>query len=273
MSQGQPQRPQADQPSWQEGVEGPIKYGDVFNVTGELASKTITPQDAATMQDAENRVLGHTQKGGPAAVMQFAASVNERAGVVSHKDVTDIARNEGITISETKADGHRIISEAVLGQNVEPDVPMKVLSPGQMILGGGPLTIGEALEAAALSAGEKPVDQGEAAAISAAELRATGKNEVTPGGIGSLAQSAATRNTHVTRYEDMTKLSDVLKNATEKLPVDKPATNKVAEAVMHAEWEYPWRRNNDDTSTTTPPAGGVAASVAAAARLNEHKMK
>lgn len=53
-----------------------IKYGDIFNVTGDLVSKVIPPVDANMMQTAEIMVFGQTQKGGPAATMQSAASRN-----------------------------------------------------------------------------------------------------------------------------------------------------------------------------------------------------
>lgn len=93
-----------------------IKYGDVFNVSGEIASKPIAPQDAATMQSAESIVLGETKKGGPAAVMQSAAAVNERRGVVGHHEATNATKDQGVTISEAEVAGHRIITEAVGGE-------------------------------------------------------------------------------------------------------------------------------------------------------------
>lgn len=112
MSQQQPRRPQADQE--------PIKYGDVFEVSGELADKPIAPQDAAMMQTAETRVFGQTQKGGPAASMQSAATRNERAGLVSHTAVTDVAGQKGVTVAETDLPGSRIITESVAGQVLLP---------------------------------------------------------------------------------------------------------------------------------------------------------
>lgn len=63
------------------------------------------------------------------------------------------------------------------------------------VLDPDPITIGEALEATALSIGEKPVEQSDAAAIQAAEVRATGMNELLPCGLGAAAQSAAAYNT------------------------------------------------------------------------------
>ncbi|KAF6139995.1 hypothetical protein GIB67_020386 [Kingdonia uniflora] len=102
MSQEQPRRLQ----------EESIKYGDVFPEFGDLASKPIFPQDAAMMQTAENLVLGQTQKGGAVAVMQWAATCNESAGV-GH---TDIAGEQGVSVIETDVPDQRIVTESVAGQ-------------------------------------------------------------------------------------------------------------------------------------------------------------
>lgn len=112
MSQEQPRRPQEGE----EQQPQPIKYGDVFNLSGELADKPIAPQDAAMMQAAETRVFGQTQKDGTAAAMQAAATINVRAGLVDHSDVTDVAGQEGVTVAETALPGTRIITESVGGQ-------------------------------------------------------------------------------------------------------------------------------------------------------------
>lgn len=72
------------------------------------------------------------------------------------------------------------------------------------------ITIGEALEASSLSAGDKPVDQTDAAAIQAAEMRAIGCNETPPHGLGAAAQSAATNNTRTMSDDKKTTLSDLL---------------------------------------------------------------
>ncbi|MBA0832035.1 hypothetical protein Goarm_016451 [Gossypium armourianum] len=255
MSREQPQRPGASQE--------PIKYGDVFNVTGELASKPIGPKDAAAMQSAENKILGETPKGGAAAVMQSAAIANERAGVVSHNQA-DVAGDQGVAVIKSDADGDVMITEAVAGQIVgqyrQPDVSA-VTTPA-MLVDPGSITIGEALEAAAISAADKPIDQSDAAAIQAAEMRATGSSEITPGGIASEAQSAATRNARTQRFEDQATLSDVLSDATAMLPKDKAVTREDAERVVAAEV-----RNNPRMSTTP---GGVGAAMAAAAKRNQN---
>ncbi|XVF42116.1 hypothetical protein PTKIN_Ptkin01aG0334200 [Pterospermum kingtungense] len=252
MSQQQPERPQE-----------PIKYGDVFSVQGELAEKPVAPKDAAMMQMAENTMLGNTQKGCTAAAMESAAMQNENAGFVGHEDANAEA---GVTIKETQLPGKRIITKSVgdevVGQYSQA-TPM-TSGPYSASDNADAITIGEALEATALTAGKKPVEWSDAAAIQAAEVRATGRTSITPGGVAAAAQSAATLNARVTKDEDKTKLGDILSNATAKIPSDKPATRRDAEGVTGAEMR-------NDPNLSTHPAG-VSASVAAAARLNQsHK--
>ncbi|XP_028792260.1 late embryogenesis abundant protein D-34-like [Neltuma alba] len=261
MSQEQPRRPQAED-------QDPIKYGDVFNVSGDLAQKPVAPQDAAMMQSAETRVFGQTQPGGVAASMQSAARLNEQAGLVGHRDVNDITGDRGVTVMETQVAGTRIVTESVGGQVVGQYVQPISNQPAQAGAGAGAagddavkLTIGEALEATAHTVGDKPVEQSDAAAIQAAEMRATGRNEITPGGLAAMAQSAAAYNSGCAREEDKIKMSDIMSGATARLAADKPATRQDAEGVVGAEM-----RNNPNVMTTP---GGVAASVVAAARLNE----
>ncbi|XP_057736480.1 late embryogenesis abundant protein D-34-like [Arachis stenosperma] len=239
----------------------PIKYGDVFNVSGELAEKPVKPEDAAMMQSAETRVLGKTQPGGAAATMQSAATLNEQAGLVGHHDVNEVAGDRGVTVTDMQAPGRRIVTESVGGQVVGQYVePTPVQSSRASAVRESAITIGEALEATAQTVGSKPVEQSDAAAIQAAEVRATGSNVIQPGGLAAMAQSAVAFNAGCRNPQDKIKLADILTGATAKLPADKAATHQDAEGVASAE-----ARNN--TGGTTP--GGVAASVAAAARLNE----
>ncbi|KAK7280116.1 hypothetical protein RJT34_25178 [Clitoria ternatea] len=255
MSQEQPRRPQQG--------HDPIKYADVFDVSGDLAKKPVAPEDAAMMQSAETRVLGQTQPRGAAAMMQSAANKNERAGLVGHHDVNDVPGDRGVTVTETRVPGRRIVTEAVGGQVVGQFIePTPVQAGRASAVRDSAITIGEALEAAAQTVGDKPVDQSDAAAIQAAEVRATGNNVTQPGGLAAMAQSAAAYNAECKRNEDKIKLGDVLSGATAKLAADKAATIEDAEGVASAEV-----RNNSDISATP---GGVGASVAAAARLNKN---
>lgn len=114
--QQQQRRPQGDDQKRVHGQDQPIKYGDVFDVSGDLAEQAIAPRDAAMMQSAENLVLGQTQKGGPAAVMQSAAALNERAGLVKPDDYSESPADKGVSVTETDLPGRRIVTESVAGQ-------------------------------------------------------------------------------------------------------------------------------------------------------------
>ncbi|KAL4340199.1 hypothetical protein GQ457_08G009860 [Hibiscus cannabinus] len=250
MSQQQPLKPQ----------EEAITYGDVFDIQGELAEKPVAPRDAAMMQIAENALLGETTKGCAADAMESAAMKNEKAGFVGPDDVNI---HSAVTVKEIHLPGKRIITESIDDKVIGQYSREAPLSPGPSEQSSGlrsPITIGEALEATALTAGKKPVDWCDAAAIEAAEVIATGRSNIIPGGIAAAAQSAATQNAKTSREEEKTKLSDILWNATEKLASDKAATKDDAEGVKVAEMR------NDPTLTKHP--AGVAASVATAARLN-----
>lgn len=65
----------------------------------------------------------------------------------------------------------------------------------------------QALEAAAVGAGDRPVQLQDARAIQSAESRATGMHAVLPGGLSATAQSAADLNR---RGDEVTTLADVL---------------------------------------------------------------
>ncbi|KAK4799835.1 hypothetical protein SAY86_025200 [Trapa natans] len=272
MSQGQQRR--------QERQEL-VKYGDVFDVQGELADKPITPREASMMQTAENVLLGQVQRGGAAATMQSAASKNERAGLVGHTTMNDVA-GQGVTVTEEEFSGHRVITESV-GRQVVAHYrqPVPVVAGGTPPDGGGvagdgsssggntvtdegnrPISIGEALEATVLSAGQKRVERSDAAAIQAAEVRATGQATIVSGGVAAAAQSAAIMNARATSDDQKTRLADVLTDASLKLPTDKPVSRQDAEGVAGAEMR------NDPYLIPHPV--GVAASMASG-EVNEQQ--
>ncbi|RXH70586.1 hypothetical protein DVH24_013332 [Malus domestica] len=118
------------------------------------------------------------------------------------------------------------------------------------------ITIGEAREALAQTAGDRPIDQSDAAA---ADVRVTGSNVISPGWLVTMAQGAAAYNAGTEREQDKIKLTDIL-SATAKLPSDKAATRQDGEVIVSAEL----RKNMG----TRP--GGAVASVMAAAKLNEN---
>ncbi|KAF7063093.1 hypothetical protein CFC21_069623 [Triticum aestivum] len=129
------------------------------------------------------------------------------------------------------------------------------------------VTIGEALQAAAqTSAGERPVDLADAAAVQAAETRATGLGGLIPGGVAAAAQQSAETNMRPgLAEEEKVRLRDVLGSAAAVLPANKVATREDAVAVATA-------------ANRNAPAGGggggkgVADAVAAAAEMNERRM-
>ncbi|CAI0574779.1 unnamed protein product [Linum tenue] len=107
--------------------------------------------------------------------MESAAAVNYGVGAVHRNQVT--ATDVGGTRVVTK----RIVVQ-VVGKYVDPKggVPLPAGASGG---GSDGITVGEALEAVALSVGDKPVDQADTAAIQAAEERAIGSNRIPQGGI------------------------------------------------------------------------------------------
>lgn len=219
MSQGQPRRPEG------EALDQPIKYGDVFHVSGELAAQPVAPRDAAMLQSAEHLVLGHTHKGGPAAAMQSAAALNARAGHVGKGQISGPAADAGVSVTEAELPGGSrravVVTESVGGQVVGKFVaPGPAASaaaaeeedaPGKKIGSQAGVTIGRAMEVvAAAASGDKAVDQSDAAAVQAAEMCATGSGVVVPGGVAAAAQAAADHNARIERDEDRVKLRDVL---------------------------------------------------------------
>ncbi|RWW58321.1 hypothetical protein BHE74_00034815 [Ensete ventricosum] len=237
MSQNQPTRPVRDQ-------EQPIKYGDVFAVSGSLAGEAISPRDAAMMQSAENRVLGQTPQGGVASVMESAAMWNEQRGLVGHDQFSDTPGRQGVSVTQTDipgCPGRRLVTVFVAGQ-----------------------AVGQYLSDTAAGGG---ADEGRGVAVEmwtdkAAEATATGENAVTPGGVAASAQAAAAANALKDRDEEKIKLGEVVGvDASVWMAMDKEATKEDAERVVAAEM-----RNNPQLRAHP---GGVGASVVAAARLNQ----
>lgn len=72
------------------------------------------------------------------------------------------------------------------------------------------ITVGEALEATALAAGERPVDRTDVEAIRAAEMAAQGSDVTMPGGLADQAQAAVRSNADADRDDDKITVGDVL---------------------------------------------------------------
>ncbi|KAL6600493.1 hypothetical protein ACP70R_022630 [Stipagrostis hirtigluma subsp. patula] len=104
--------------------QGPIKYGDAFEVKGELAGQPIAPRDAAAMRAAEEQVEGvpvPQESGGGFSVggfMEQAAQYNEALGAVQPGQASDAAANKGVNVTQDAVAGGRIVTEFVAGQAV-----------------------------------------------------------------------------------------------------------------------------------------------------------
>lgn len=248
--------------------EGPIKYGDVFEMSGKMAGEPISPRDAAAMESAENRAFGKTIKGGPASLMRSAAAINVEAGLVGPDEASPAFADHGLVEGEPwneSQPAHEHSESALSG----PD------ALGLEGAGGG-IAIGEALLAAAAAIGDKPVDQADAAAnIQAAEMRATGVSSGLGSGLGAEAQAAAMVNARMVYDEDKTTLSEIIGEAANVLTDDKPVTRSDAELVRAAELRGDPEgvvgtdalHHHAIKHSTTP--GGVAEAAAAAARINQ----
>lgn len=251
----------------------PIQYGHVFAVTGDLAVQAIAPRDAEAMRTAEESVQGvqapQASGGGfsAAVAMETAAAYNQAVGAVRPGQASDEATKQGITVTQTAVPGGRIVTEFVAGQVVGQysvaDQAMMQQQQQQQVVeeDSSKVTIGEAMEAAALSAGDRPLEETDAAAIRAAETQAQGADKVMPGGLADQAWAAASANAWAERDEDKITVGDVPSDATTKLADDKPAAREDAARVVQAE-------TYSDAGARTK-AGGVGAAVTTAARLNQ----
>uniref|UniRef100_A0A0E0CUY0 SMP domain-containing protein n=1 Tax=Oryza meridionalis TaxID=40149 RepID=A0A0E0CUY0_9ORYZ len=251
MSQEQPRRPSEQ--------EQGIRYGDVFPVTGSLGAKPIVPWDAAMMQSAENLVLGKTVKGGPAAAMESAASRNQKMGVVGHDQAMDATAEQGVNVSDTLVPGGgHIVTEFVAGQVTQFVIDVSPTAVGHYVEQDDGAAVVAGVAGAA--PGAVPVERRDAAAIQAAEAKATGMDTYMPGGLAAQAQSAAAANLWTARDADKTKLGDVLPNATAKLAADKEVESGDAARVAGAETRNkpgaaarlcPWSRPRASTAAMT----------------------
>ncbi|KFK26949.1 hypothetical protein AALP_AA8G314400 [Arabis alpina] len=87
----------------------------------------------------------------------------------------------------------------------------------------------EALKAAAINVGDKPVETTDLAAIKEVEGRATGE---VADGIATMAKEAVTRNEKVDKKDEKTNLRDVIAEIDVKVTRDREVTSEDAEAVV-----------------------------------------
>ncbi|KAF8652996.1 hypothetical protein HU200_062431 [Digitaria exilis] len=183
---------------------------------------------------------------------KVAEQVQEQRGDVGVLRVTETDLPEGRRMVTSSVDGQ------VLSQFTMPVPDRNVAEATDAV------TVGEALEAAAhTSVGDKPVGHADAAALQAAETRATGLGGNLPGGVAAAAQQAAEKNVRAEGGQVVT-IRDVVGDAETVLPTNKAATREDAEKAAAAA-----ARNEGKKGA----AAGVVDALAAAADMNEPKKR
>ncbi|CAL5057451.1 unnamed protein product [Urochloa decumbens] len=170
----------------------------------------------------------------------------------------------GLQVSETDLPaGRRMVTTSAGGQ-VMAQFTLPV--PGQDVAEAtDAVTVGEALQAA--PGDDRPVSLADAAAVQAAEMRATGLGGNLPGGVAAAAQRAAEANT-AAEGKAAVRIRDVVGDAAAALPADKVATREDAGKVAAAA-----ARNVGKKAGAGGKGSGVVEAVAAAADMNEGRMK
>ncbi|CAL4887041.1 unnamed protein product [Urochloa decumbens] len=189
----------------------------------------------------------------------------ERDKVIGHGQEQSAAGGSGLQVSETDLPaGRRMVTTSAGGQVM---AQFTVPVPGQDVAEAtDAVTVGEALQAA--PGDDRPVSLADAAAVQAAEMRATGLGGNLPGGVAAAAQRVAEANTAAEGGKAAVRIRDVVGDAAAALPADKVATREDAEKVAAAA-----ARNVGKRAGAGGKGSGVVEAVAAAADMNEDRMK
>ncbi|CAN8252750.1 unnamed protein product [Cochlearia groenlandica] len=165
--------------------------------------------------------------------------------------VTNISVEEHFSVSQTSPGGQFA-------------APTEQISTAAKALIGRSTTLTEALKAAAINAGDKPVETTDVAAIKEVETRATGGHTDENGdGVAAVASQAVACNEKIDKEsygEKKKNLRDVIAEIDVKVKGDKTVSSDDAEAAVQAEI------NHSPFENVRP--GGVAESVTAAYKLN-----
>ncbi|KAL1206678.1 Late embryogenesis abundant protein 49 [Cardamine amara subsp. amara] len=136
--------------------------------------------------------------------------------------------------------------------------PTEQISTAAETLVGRSTTLTEALKAAAINVGHKPVETTDMAAIKEVEARVTEGG----GGVAAVAEKAVGHNKITGQGDKKMKLRDVIAEIDVKVTRDKTVTSEDVEAVVQAELSH------SPLDRTIP--GGIAESVTAAYTLNSN---
>ncbi|EOA14390.1 hypothetical protein CARUB_v10027585mg [Capsella rubella] len=131
--------------------------------------------------------------------------------------------------------------------------PTEQNSTAAEALVGRSTTLTEALKAAAMNVGRKPVETTDVAAIKEKAMDHGG-------GVTAVASRAVSRNKKIVKEDEKTNLRDVMSEIDVRVTRDREVTSEDAEAVVQAELTH------SPFNDIIP--GGVAESVTAAYKLN-----
>ncbi|CAN6232237.1 unnamed protein product [Urochloa humidicola] len=195
----------------------------------------------------------------------------EQDKVIGQGQEQSVAAAGGLQVTEADLPaGRRMVTTSAGGQVM---AQFTVPVPDQNVAEDtDAVTVGEALQAAA---SDRPVSLADAAAVQAAEMRATGLGGNLPGGVAAAAQRAAEAN--MARQEGgggnkaaAVRIGDVVSDAAAALPANKVATREDAVKVAAAVARNEGKRAGGGGGGK---GAGVVEAVAAAADMNEGRMK
>ncbi|CAA7051656.1 unnamed protein product [Microthlaspi erraticum] len=167
--------------------------------------------------------------------------------------------NDDATFSNVSVEEHYSFSQSTSGGQFIG--PTEQISTAATALIGRSTTLTEALKAAAINVGHKPVETTDLAAIKEVEARATGGEIEGGGSVTAVASEAVARNKRMGKgNEKKTNLRDVIAEIDVRVKKDRSVTSEDAEAVVQAEL------NHSPLNHVIP--GGIAESVTAACKLN-----
>ncbi|XP_023633394.1 LOW QUALITY PROTEIN: late embryogenesis abundant protein 50 [Capsella rubella] len=171
--------------------------------------------------------------------------------------------NDGDSFTNISVEEHFSVSQSTSSDQYYAG-PTEQNSTAAEALVGRSTTLTEALKAAAMNVGRKPVETTDVAAIKEVEARAIGGRDIEShgpwGGVTAVASRAVSRNKKIVKEDEKTNLRDVMSEIDVRVTRDREVTSEDAEAVVQAELTH------SPFNDIIP--GGVAESVTAAYKLN-----
>ncbi|XP_010482716.1 PREDICTED: late embryogenesis abundant protein 50-like [Camelina sativa] len=168
---------------------------------------------------------------------------------------------DGASLTNISVEEHFSISQSTSREQYYAGQTEQISTAAEALVGRS-TTLTEALKAAAMNVGRKPVETTDVAAIKEVEARAIGGGDLESdgGGVTAVASRAVARNKKLVNENEKTNLRDVMAEIDVRVTRDREVTSEDAEAVVQAELTH------SPFNSIIP--GGVAESVTAAYKLN-----